>query len=201
VKRGTTVPTNTSKIFSTYDDDQSSVFIQVYEGEGIRTKDNICLCSFELSGIPPAPRGVPQIEITFDIDSNSVLNVSATDRTTGRSKRITVINEGSRPKDEIEYMLDEFEKYKADDEAAAARSVIAKNALKLYLDDLRNFINNDKLKLETAVNETISWLDTSTEGSMEEFQEKLKELEAIANPIAQKLYGIASISNESQNLP
>jgi L1 cell adhesion molecule like protein len=154
-----------------------------------------------LSGIPPAPRGVPQIEITFDIDSNSILNVSATDRTTGRSKRITVINEGSCPKDEIEYMLDEFEKYKADDEAAAARSIIAKNALKLYLDDLRNFLNNDKLKLETAVNETISWLDASTEGSKEEFEEKLKELEAIANPIAQKLYGIASISNESQTLP
>jgi heat shock protein 1/8 len=187
------LPTKKSAIFSTYNDNQSSVFIQVYEGERARTRDNTLLGRFELSGIPPAPRGVPQIEITFDIDANCILNVSAVDRATSRSKRITVTNdEGRLSRREIEYMLNEFEKYKADDEAAAARSIIAKNALKSYLYNLRNFVNDEKVTLETAVNETISWFDASPEGSKEEFEQKLKELEAIANPIAQKLYRIAS---------
>jgi heat shock protein 1/8 len=140
LKRGTTVPTKKSAIFSTHNDNQSSVFIQVYEGERAHTRDNTLLGRFELSGIPPAPRGVPQIEITFDIDANCILNVSAVDRATSRSKRITVTNdEGRLSRREIEYMLNEFEKYKADDEAAAARSIIAKNALKSYLYNLRNF--------------------------------------------------------------
>ena len=206
LKRGTIIPTKKSEIFSTYIDDQSSVFIQVYEGDHIRTKDNIRLCSFELPNIPLAPRGVPQIKITFDIDFNGILDVSAVDmsagRSTGRLKHVRVTNDvGCFSKEEIEYMVDEFEKYKAEDEAAAARSIIAKNALKLYLDDLCNFINNDKLKLETAVNDTISWFDASTEGSKEMFEEKLKELEAIANPISQKLYRITSVSNGLHNLP
>ena len=203
LKHGTTIPTKKSQIFSTYTDDQSIVFIQVYEGDHIRTKDNIRLCSFELPDIPLAPRGVPQIEIIFDIDSNGILyvRVSAVDLSTGRStsrlNHVRVTNDvGCLSKEEIEYMVDEFEKYKAEDEAAAARS-----ALELYLNDLCNFINNDKLKLETAVNDTIFWLDASTEGSKEVFEEKLKELAAIANPIAQKLYRTTSISNGLHNLP
>ena len=197
LSRDTTIPVKKSQVFSTHQDHQTTVTIQVYEGERSMTKDNHYIGRFELTGIPPAPRGVPQIEVTFMVDANGILQVTAEERGTGKSESITITADQGRLSDEdIERMVREAAEYEEEDRLVRDR-MNARNGLESYVYNLKNSLDEaddsalpvqDKKEVMDMIDEILDWLEEYPDSSKEDFDEKQKELEQIANPLMRQMY-------------